>query len=133
MISVEEALGRILANVSLLDPEEKPILDALGMVVAEDVVSAIDIPPLDNTAMDGYAVRAADTTGASERSPSTLHVVGELAAGYLFDGAVEPGAAVRIMTGAPMPSGANAVVRFEETSEGAEVKGAGKNRKAGRR
>lgn len=117
MISVEEALERILANVRRLDPEEKPILDALGQVVAQDVVAEFDIPPLDNTAMDGYAVRAADTTGATERSPVMLRVVGELAAGYLFDGAVEPGTAVRIMTGAPMPRGADAVVPFEETDE----------------
>jgi molybdopterin molybdotransferase len=117
MISVEEALRRILAAINLLEIEEKPVLDALGQVVAEDVVSNIDIPPLDNTAMDGYAVRAADTDGASEQSPVTLRVVGELAAGYLFGGAVEPGAAVRIMTGAPMPRGADAVVPFEETDE----------------
>ena len=117
MISVEEALRRILATINLLEIEEKPVLDALGQVVAEDVVSSIDIPPLDNTAMDGYAVRAADTAGASEQSPVTLRVVGELAAGYLFGGAVEPGAAVRIMTGAPMPRGADAVVPFEETDE----------------
>ena len=117
MISVEEALERILSHVTLLPVEEKPILDALGQVVAEDVVSGIDIPPLDNTAMDGYAVRAADTAGAGEHSPVTLRVVGELAAGYLFDGSVEPGTAVRIMTGAPMPAGADAVVPFEETDE----------------
>ena len=117
MISVEEALERILSYVSLLEPEEKPILDALGQVLAEDIVSGIDIPQLDNTAMDGYAVRAADTTGASEGSAATLRVVGELAAGYVFDGEVAPGTAVRIMTGAPMPRGADAVVPFEETDE----------------
>ncbi len=117
MISVEEALERILANVSLLEAEERPILDALGQVVSQDVISAIDIPQLDNTAMDGYAVRAADTAAASERSPATLRVVGELAAGYLFDGSVEPGTAVRIMTGAPVPAGADAIVPFEETDE----------------
>ncbi len=70
MISVEEALERILSYVSVLEPEEKPILDALGQVLAEDVTSDIDIPPLDNTAMDGYAVRAADTAGATPRAPS---------------------------------------------------------------
>ena len=117
MISVEEALERILSYVSLLEPEEKPILEALGQVLAEDIVSGIDIPQLDNTAMDGYAVRAADTTGASEGSAATLRVVGELAAGYVFDGEVAPGTAVRIMTGAPMPRGADAVVPFEETDE----------------
>jgi len=117
LISVEEALERILSYVSVLEPEEKPILDALGQVVVDDVVSDINIPPLDNTAMDGYAVRAADTIGSSERAPVTLRVIGELAAGYLFDGVVEPGTAVRIMTGAPIPRGADAVVPFEETDE----------------
>ncbi|TAK71491.1 MAG: molybdopterin molybdenumtransferase MoeA [Dehalococcoidia bacterium] len=117
MISVEEALSRILAFFSVLEPEEKPILDALGQVVAGDIASGMDIPPYDNTAMDGYAVRAADTAGASAEAPVTLRVIGELAAGYLFDGSVEPGTAVRIMTGAPMPAGADAVVPFEETDE----------------
>jgi molybdopterin molybdotransferase len=103
--------------VPLLEPVDVPVLEALGQVTAEDIVSPMDIPPLDNTAMDGYAVRAADTKGASESSPVTLRVVGELAAGYLYDGAVAPGEAVRIMTGAPMPAGADAVVPFEETDE----------------
>jgi molybdopterin molybdotransferase len=117
MISVEEALERILNHISVLEPEEKPILDALGQVVAEDVTSHIDIPPLDNTAMDGYAVRAADTAGATPESPIRLQVVGELAAGYLPEGEVGPGTAVRIMTGAPLPPGADAVVVFEDTHE----------------
>lgn len=117
MISVEEALDRILSYVPVLEAEEKPISDALGQVLAEDVVSGMDIPPLDNTAMDGYAVRATDTAGASESSPVRLRVIGELAAGYIFDGEVTAGTAVRIMTGAPMPRGADAVVPFEETDE----------------
>ncbi len=117
MISVEEALERILSYVSLLEPEEKPILDALGQVLAEDIVSSIDIPQLDNTAMDGYAVRAADTARATETDAARLRVIGELAAGYVFDGVVDAGTAVRIMTGAPMPGGADAVVPFEETDE----------------
>ena len=117
MISVEEALERILSYVSVLEPEEKPTLDALGQVLAEDVASDIDIPPLDNTAMDGYAVRAVDTAGATPESPIRLQVVGELAAGYLYEGEVEAGSAVRIMTGAPLPPGADAVVRFEDTHE----------------
>jgi len=117
MISVEEALDRILSYVPVLEAEDKPISDALGQVLAEDVVSGMDIPPLDNTAMDGYAVRATDTAGASESSPVRLRVIGELAAGYIFDGEVTAGTAVRIMTGAPMPRGADAVVPFEETDE----------------
>jgi molybdopterin molybdotransferase len=117
MISVEEALERILTLVPVLAPVDVPILDALGQALAEDVVSGMDIPPLDNTAMDGYAVRAADTAGASAETPVQLRVVGELAAGYVFDGEVASGAAVRIMTGAPIPRGADAIVPFEETDE----------------
>lgn len=117
MISVEEALERILAHVRVMDVEEKPILDALYQVAAEDIASGMDIPALDNTAMDGYAVRAADTAGASETTPVGLRVIGELAAGYVFDGEVRAGEAVRIMTGAPMPRGSDAVVPFEETDE----------------
>ena len=117
MISVEEARERILAFFHRLPVERKPLLDALGQVVAEDVVAPFDIPPLDNTAMDGYAVRAADTAGSSEDSPRTLRVIADLAAGYVLETAVGAGEAVRIMTGAPMPPGADAIVPFEETDE----------------
>lgn len=117
MISVEEALERILGYVSVLEPEERPLLEARGQVLAEDVAGAFDIPPLDNTAMDGYAVRAADTEGASPDSPVELRVIGEVAAGYLFAGEVGAGQAVRIMTGAPVPAGADTIVPFEETDE----------------
>ena len=117
MISVEEARERILDVVYRLQPETKPLSKALGQVLAEDVTSPITIPPLDNTAMDGYAVRAADTTGATEGKPITLRVIGEVAAGYIYQGEVEAGTAVRIMTGAPIPRGADAVVPFEETDE----------------
>ena len=118
MISVEEALEKILANANVLEPEEKPILQCLGQVLAENVYSGFDIPPLDNSAMDGYALRAADTLGACEEDTRVLEVTGEVAAGYLFQGRVGPGQAVRIMTGAPVPAGADAVVPYEETSEG---------------
>ncbi len=117
MISVEEARERILAVIDRLPPEDKPLAEALGQVLAEDISSPVTIPPLDNTSMDGYAVRAADTIGASESAPVTLRVVGEVAAGYIFDGEIEPGTAVRIMTGAPIPRGADAIVPFEETDE----------------
>ncbi|MCH7580216.1 MAG: molybdopterin molybdotransferase MoeA [Chloroflexi bacterium] len=120
MISVEEALERILSYFERLEPETQPITDALGQVLAEDVRADFDIPPLDNTAMDGYAVIAADTAGASEAGPVRLNVAGELAAGYLYDGEVASGSAVRIMTGAPMPDGADSVVPFEETDEALE-------------
>lgn len=117
MISVDEARDRILAFFGRLPAERRPVLDALGQVLAEDIVAPFDIPPLNNTAMDGYAVRAADTAGASAASPVELTVVADLAAGYVLETAVGAGQAVRIMTGAPIPPGADAVVPFEETDE----------------
>jgi molybdopterin molybdotransferase len=117
MISVEEALEKVLSYVEVLEPDRKPILDCLGQVLAEDVYSDINIPPLDNSAMDGYALRAKDTRGAGESSPRYLVVVGEVAAGSMPAQEVKPGTAIRIMTGAPLPEGADAVVRFEDTDE----------------
>jgi len=117
MMSVEEARRRILDVIQRLPAEVRNIEDAAGQVLAEDVFSPLTIPPLDNTAMDGYAVRAADTAGASAATPKTLRVIGEVAAGYIFPGEVGPGEAVRIMTGAPTPRGADAIVPFEETDE----------------
>ena len=117
MISVEQALEKILAYVDVLEEEERPILDCLGQVLAEDVYSSIDVPPLDNTAMDGYAVQSRDTRGASRQSPRLLRVIGVVAAGSISECEVKPGTAVRIMTGAPIPRGADSVVSFEDTDE----------------
>jgi molybdopterin molybdotransferase len=117
MISVEEALDKVLGNVGVLDEEESPLLDSLGRVLAEDVYSPFNVPPRDNSAMDGYAVRSADTRGASRNRPRILRVVDTVAAGTVSRCRVEPGTAVRIMTGAPLPEGADSVVRFEDTDE----------------
>ncbi len=117
MLSVEEATERILAHFEILDTEEVPVLDALGQVLAQDAVAARDIPPLDNSGMDGYAVRCEDVADASENRPVTLSVIGAVAAGEMPSAAVTAGTAVRIMTGAPVPPGADAVVPFEETDE----------------
>ena len=117
MISVEEALDKVLSCFEVLEPEQKPILDCLGQVLAEDVYSAIDIPPLDNAAMDGFALRAKDTRGASGSSPRHLTVIGEVAAGSVPTKEVKPGTAIRIMTGAPLPQGADSVVQFENSDE----------------
>jgi molybdopterin molybdotransferase len=117
MISVEEARERILAYFERLGTERREAVDALGQVIADDVVAPFDLPPLANTGMDGYAVRAADTDGASESAPRYVKLVSNLAAGYVHEGELGPGEAVRIMTGAPIPSGADAVVPFEETDE----------------
>ena len=117
MISVEQALEKILAHVDILEEEESPILDCLGQVLAEDVYSGIDIPPLDNTAMDGYAVRSGDTRGATKESPCFLSVIDMVAAGSISKCELKPGTAIRIMTGAPIPRGADSVVQFENTDE----------------
>ncbi|MDA0352569.1 MAG: molybdopterin molybdotransferase MoeA [Chloroflexi bacterium] len=117
MISVEEARTRILEQFARLGSIEVELLDAVGQVLAEDVVAGFSIPPLANTAMDGYAVRAADTAGATYDTPLQLEVIGYLPAGEVYPGTVGPGQAVRIMTGAPLPDGADSTVPFEETDE----------------
>ena len=117
MIGVEQALNKILNYVHVLEDEQSPILDCLGQVLAEDVYSSINVPPLDNSAMDGYAVQSRDTRGASRQSPRFLRVIGTVSAGSIAECEVEPGTAVRIMTGAPIPKGADSVVIFEDTDE----------------
>ena len=117
MISVEEALTKILNSIQILDSEEKPLLDCLGQVLAEDVYSPFDVPPYDNSAMDGYAVQAGSIKEASHKNPEILRVVGEMAAGGVSALKVEPGMAIRIMTGAFVPGGADVVVPFEDTDE----------------
>ena len=117
MISVEQALDKILNYVDVLDDEESLILDCLGQVLAEDVYSSLNVPPLDNSAMDGYAVQSRDTRGASRQSPRFLRVIDTVSAGSIAECEVEPGTAVRIMTGAPIPKGADSVVIFEDTDE----------------
>ncbi len=117
MISVEQALEKILAYVDILEEEERPILDCLGQVLAEDIYSSIDVPPLDNTAMDGYAVQSRDTLNATKESPRFLSVIDTVAAGYISECELKPGTAIRIMTGAPIPKGADSVVQFENTDE----------------
>jgi len=117
VISVEEALAKIINSIQILDSEGKPLLDCLGQVLAEDVYSPFDVPPHDNSAMDGYAVQSESITGANYKNPKVLRVVGEVAAGRVSDLKVGPGTAIRIMTGAFIPSGADVVVPFEDTDE----------------
>lgn len=117
MLSVEEAYERIMASFSPLEPEEKPLLECLGQVLAADVISPLDLPPLPNSGMDGYAVRQEDIQGASAHSPRQLKVIGTVAAGQVSTQTVTSGTTIRIMTGAPIPDGADTVVPFEETDE----------------
>ncbi len=118
-VSVEEHLARVLDAVAPLPPYDQPLLEALGLPMVEDFRSPMDLPSFDNSGMDGYAVVRADLVGASEDEPVTLPVVGEAAAGTTRLFAMSPGTAVKIMTGAPVPQGADAVVPVEWTDAGA--------------
>lgn len=123
MISVEQAIDRILRDLKPLPPERIPLGVALGRVLAEDMRAPFDLPPFANSAMDGYAVRAADTASASDRGPVRLPVVGDIPAGAQAMPTLAPGQAARITTGAPLPPGADAVVPVEHTSEGRDMSG----------
>lgn len=115
--SVEEARDAVLAAIAPRSViERRATSDALGLVLAEPLVSRTTLPPWDNSAMDGYAIRASDVGGASEDGPVLLRVIGEVSAGAAATTAVEPGTAIRIATGAPVPPGADAVVQVELTT-----------------
>jgi molybdopterin molybdotransferase len=116
--TVDEHLADVLAAAAPLPPIELRLLDARGCPLAEDVVAGGDLPPFDNSSMDGYALRTTDTVNATEQYPSVLTVVGEVAAGAGELPRVGPGQAARIMTGAPVPPGAEAVVPVEWTDGG---------------
>lgn len=116
MIPLDEARARVLGACPLLEPASLALADALGCVTASPVVSDCDVPPFTNTAMDGYAVRAADTAAASDERPARLVVVATVAAGASAERPVGAGEAVRIMTGAPLPGGADAIAIVEVTA-----------------
>ena len=118
LIEVDEARNIILAKISPLGVEKVSINEALGRVLAEDVVSGVNNPPMDNSAMDGYALIAADIQTATPETPVVLDVVDEIAAGYQSAGTLSTGQAMRIMTGAPIPRGADAVIMQEDTEKG---------------
>lgn len=121
MVDVDHALDRILAVVAPLPAQSVPLLQARGRVTAEAVLARDNVPPFRNSAMDGFAVRCQDVAGATWDSPAVLPVAGEVAAGDAAGTVLAPGTAIRIMTGAALPGGANAVVRFEETDEARRV------------
>ncbi len=117
-VSIEEAMDIIISSVDPLSYESVSIMDASNRVLYEDIISNIMLPPLDDSAMDGYAVVSGDTCGATSNDPVKLKIVGEVqAGGSLLGKRVIPGTAVRIMTGAPIPDGADSVIQFEDTQE----------------
>jgi molybdopterin molybdotransferase len=117
ILTVAQARLRILDRVAVLEPEDVPLSAAHGRVLAEEVRADRDVPPFPNSAMDGYAVRASDVRAASPAQPISLEVLGEIRAGVAPSAALTSHTALRIMTGAMLPEGADAVVRIEDTSE----------------
>jgi molybdopterin molybdotransferase len=120
-LAAGEAARRILAEVRRQPALRVPLDDALDSVLAEDIVSPLDIPPWDNAAMDGYAVRGDDVAGANEERPARLRVVEHIPAGAFPTRSIGPGESARIFTGAPVPDGADTVVRQEDTDLGGET------------
>jgi molybdopterin molybdotransferase len=118
MITVAEALDKILSQIHPLGFEKVSLLDALGRVIGEDIYAQRNIPPLDNSGMDGYALRSEDVREACKELPVRLEVIEDLPAGFISTKKVEKGKAIRIMTGAPIPKGANTVIPVEETKRG---------------
>jgi molybdopterin molybdotransferase len=118
MLTVEEARARILERIHPLPAEDIPLTSALGRVLAADAIAGESLPPFVNSAMDGYAVRSADTVDASPQSPRRLRLAGEVPAGRVYEGKVVAGEAVRILTGAPLPDGSDAVLQQELTEAG---------------
>ena len=118
LVSVEEHRDRILAAIEPLPAFDQPLMEAFGLTAAEDVRSAVALPGFDNSAMDGYAVVHSDVASASDDNPVHLPVVGEIGAGQASLLAMSPGTAVKIMTGAPVPAGADSVVPYEWTDRG---------------
>jgi molybdopterin molybdotransferase len=130
-LSARDAALAILRRVTAGPPLRVPLAQALGSVLAEPIVSPIDVPFRTNSAMDGYAVRAADVRGATAVAPKRLVVVDRVAAGAVPTRPIGPGEAARIFTGAPLPEGADSVVRQEDTDHGSEIVTIEKDRDAG--
>lgn len=132
MFTVSDAVARIVAGIEPLGVERVPLLDALGRVLATPVISPLTLPAWDNSAMDGYALRAADVEGATAEKPVSLTVLETVAAGAFPSRAVEAGSCTRIMTGAPLPEGVDTVIRLEDTDGGIERVSIRSDRDAGR-
>ena len=121
-ILLEQAEKLLLSETGkITDTEEIPLWDAAGRVLSENISATLDQPPFPRSPLDGYAVRSGDIAGVSSENPAFLRVIDEVTAGHWCDKAVTPGTAVRIMTGAPIPDGADCVVMQEYTNYGEDV------------
>lgn len=114
-VSIEKANGILLSQSVKKDIINVPILDSLGCVLGEDIISDINMPPFDRSPLDGYALRSEDIVGANKENPITLEVIDYIPAGHVSSRKIESGQAIRIMTGAKIPNGANVIVRYEDT------------------
>jgi molybdopterin molybdotransferase len=132
VFTVSDAVARIVAGIEPLSVERVALLDALGRVLATPIVSPLTLPAWDNSAMDGYALRASDVEGASAEKPVSLTVLETVAAGAFPSRVVEAGTCTRIMTGAPLPEGVDTVIRLEDTDGGTERVSIRSERDAGR-
>ena len=121
-IELEKALELLLQElVPITEYEEVHLLEADGRILGEDIVAPLSQPPFHRSPLDGYAIRGEDTVGANDEEPFILQVVEQVLAGGYTDKSLQSGEAIRIMTGAPMPEGSNAVIRQEDTNEGEEL------------
>jgi molybdopterin molybdotransferase len=121
VLALEDAVARVLAALPSPGAEHIPLPAAAGRVLAADITAPMDLPPFDNSAMDGYAVRAADTAGATAEAPHQLKLKARIAAGEVFAGEIQSGECARIFTGSPLPRDADAVVMQEDTALSGEV------------
>jgi molybdopterin molybdotransferase len=121
MRSVDEHMAEVLAGIDPIAAFHQQLIDAHGCLLDEDVTAPVDLPSFDNSAMDGYAVRAADVVNASPDAPTRLPVVGEVAAGQTAGHPLSPGTAIKIMTGAPVPPAADTIVPYENSDRGSDV------------
>ncbi len=117
ILSVQEAQGRILAVFHPVDVEMVPLMQCAGRILAEDAHAPGDLPPFTNSSMDGFAVRSADVQNAAPHAPSMLKIVADIPAGTTTHTVIQTGQAARIMTGAALPEGADAVVPVEDTDQ----------------
>ena len=120
-ISLEQALDILMDHVTQGRTERKPLEQCLGLVLSQDVFALLDMPPFSRSAQDGYAFQAKDSAGASKEQPVELKVTGKIYAGDFSEAEVKPGEAIRIMTGAMIPVGADCVLRQEDTDEGEDA------------
>ena len=117
LLNVDTALANILGSMTRLGHETVPLVQSLDRIIAEDILSPIHLPPFDNSAMDGYAIHAVDSQHASQTNPASLTVVMDIPAGAAPTASLKPGQAARIMTGAPIPAGATAIIPIEDTND----------------